>query len=299
MAISLGIYHNIAYFQTNPFMRYFPWLCYIIRWYLHLGHFGKCVNVGNIFQHGALGVWFPAISQPFPSHFPAICQPFASHFPAISQPFPSHFPAISSQMAHRNAPKATEHRFFFCGSRINAGLHWKVSSPPSAAHPWPGASLRSTWGNHRVDWCKLLMVVLNMDKSIWYVYNIYYVYIYIYIMCIYIYIIMYIYIYMYYVYIYIYYAYIYIYIMYIYIMYIYMCIMYIYIYISYVDMISPFLSRVLGATLSGRPLATRWMQRTPWGKGKTSMRCGRRENGSKPQTVSRFLEGSGYNSTVC
>ena len=86
----------------------------------------------------------------------------------------------------------------------------------------------------------------------------------------------------------------------IYIMCIYiMCIYIMCIYISYVDMISPFLSKVLGATLSGRPLATRWMQGTPWGKGKTSMRCGRRENGSKPQIVSRFLEGSEYNSTVC
>ena len=47
----------------------------------------------------------------------------------------------------------------------------------------------------------------------------------------------------------------YVYIYYVYIYYVY--IYYVYIYISYVDMISPFLSKVLGATLSGRPLATR------------------------------------------
>ena len=81
--------------------------------YLHLGHFGgKFVNVCNIFQHGALG--FPAISQPFP-------------------------PKSRTEKYRKSA---------VCGSRINAGLHLKVSSLPSAAHPWPGASLRSTWVNH-------------------------------------------------------------------------------------------------------------------------------------------------------
>ena len=36
-----------------------------------------------------------------------------------------------------------------------------------------------------------------------------------------------------------------------------LCVYILCVYISYVDMISPFLSKVLGATLSGRPLATR------------------------------------------